>query len=88
MDFQEFPKWKYRGAKAVLVNSKQEEADIGSGWADAPSDSQQDDAPEVDPRDAEIADLREQLAKAQAQAQAKPAAQAQAQAVKKPAAAS
>lgn len=62
MDFQEFPKWKYRGAKAVLVNSKQEEADLGSGWADAPSDSQQDDAPEVDPRDAEIADLREQLA--------------------------
>lgn len=63
MDFQEFPKWKYRGAKAVLVNSKQEEADLGAGWTDAPSDSQQDDAPEVDPRDAEIARLKEQLAK-------------------------
>lgn len=87
MDFQEFPKWKYRGAKAVLVNSKQEEVGLGSGWADAPSENPQDDTSKVDPRDAEIADLREKLAQAQAQAQAKPAAQAQAQAVKKPAAA-
>lgn len=61
MDFQEFPKWKYRGAKAVLVNNKQEESDLGSGWADAPADPLEL-PPEVDPRDAEIARLKEQLA--------------------------
>lgn len=73
MDHIEYPKWKYQGAKAVLVHSEQEETDLGDGWADAPTDAQ-GTAQQVDPRDAEIAELREQLAKAQARTPAKKAA--------------
>lgn len=68
--YQEFPKWKYQGGpgaagKAVLVNSVEEEAKLGDGWADAPSDVVPE--PVVDPRDAEIASLKAQLAAKEAE---------------------
>lgn len=62
--FQEYPKWKYKGAKGVLVNSADEEKALGDGYADAPTEEAS--APEVDPRDAEIEALKAQLAAAQA----------------------
>lgn len=62
--YQEYPKWKYKGAKGVLVNSAAEEKALGKGYADAPTEEAP--APEVDPRDAEIEALKAQLAAAQA----------------------
>jgi hypothetical protein len=64
MDHIEYPKWKYQGALGKLVNSAEEEAELGDGWADQPSDAHTE--LEVDPRDAEIEALRQALAEAQA----------------------
>jgi hypothetical protein len=63
MEHIEFPKWKYQGATAKLVHNTEEEAALGDGWGDQPSDASAE--PEVDPRDAEIEALRAALAEAQ-----------------------
>lgn len=63
MEHVEFPKWKYKGAKAKLVQNADEESALGDGWGDQPSDASAE--PAVDPRDAEIAALRAALAEAQ-----------------------
>ena len=58
----EYPKWKYRGADGVLVHSAEEEAALGDGWADQPSEVSP--APEVDESEAlkaRIAELEAQL---------------------------
>lgn len=62
--YQEFPKWKYRGSAGVLVHTEADEQALGSGYTDAPSGDPA--APAIDPRDAEIAALKAQLAEAQA----------------------
>lgn len=64
MEHVEFPKWKYKGTTGKLVNSAEEEAKLGKGWADQPSEEPPE--PEVDERDAEIEALRAALAEAQA----------------------
>lgn len=61
--FQEFPKWKYKGAKGVIVNSADEEAALGEGYADAPTEEAS--AAGADPKDARIAELEAQLLAAQ-----------------------
>lgn len=61
-DYQEFPKWKYKGNQGSLVNSAAEEKAIGKGYTDAPTESVS--PPEPDPRDAEIEMLKIQLAAA------------------------
>ena len=63
--FNEFPKYKYQGSKAVLINSEAEEAELGDGYTDAPSDDPI--VAEVDPRDAEIEALQAQVADLTAQ---------------------
>lgn len=65
MEHVEYPKWQYKGAKAVLVNSAEEAEALGEGWADAPSEAKEE-AEAIDPRDAEIEALKAQLAEAQA----------------------
>lgn len=62
MEHQEFPKWKYQGAKGVLVNNAGEESALDEGFSDQPT--AEPEAAPVDPRDAEIAALKATLAKA------------------------
>ena len=37
--FEDYPKWKYDGMEGILVNDAEEEAALGSGYADAPSET-------------------------------------------------
>ena len=38
MEIVEFPKWKYRGDEAVLVDNAKDEKALGKDWCDTPSD--------------------------------------------------
>ena len=33
----EFPKWRYKGDEAALVDTKEAEKALGAGWKDVPS---------------------------------------------------
>lgn len=35
----EYPAWKYKGGKSVVVQNKKEEKSLGFGWSDSPSES-------------------------------------------------
>lgn len=59
--YQEFPKWKYQGARGVVVNTADEEAALGDGYTDSPTEEAAP-APAADPRDARIAELEALLA--------------------------
>jgi len=32
----EYPSWRYKGGKGVVVQNKKEEVGLGSGWSDSP----------------------------------------------------
>ena len=42
----DFPKWKYKGDDAVLVDDKEAEKALGAGWKDAPAAPK--DAPDAE----------------------------------------
>lgn len=70
--FQEFPKWKFKGEEAVLVEDAQEELDLGEGWVDSyfeakeiasnpPAPGDPIPEPEPEPEDEPVALTKEEL---------------------------
>lgn len=48
--FQDFPKWKYSpNQPPVIVNSGDEETNLGTGWFDTPSDYGVETCPGITP---------------------------------------
>jgi hypothetical protein len=48
MEFQEFPKWKYKGSLGVIVSDAAAEAALGEGYTDRPEMPKEPSAADLD----------------------------------------
>lgn len=55
-EYREFPKWKYRGKESKVVNSPEEEEELGEGWVDSPADAVAVEEEAVDAEDDDSGD--------------------------------